>query len=90
MSAPGHEEDAELVLVITRPVAEEVYFVSSLDRFTAHPLRKEGRDTWVWRGKGDESFSYFFLVDGEVDLPECALTVEDDFGEKNCIYVPAL
>jgi hypothetical protein len=35
-------------------------------------------------------FSYFYLVDGEVFLPECTLTESDDFGSRNCVYAPGM
>ena len=86
----GRREAIELELTLTRPVTGEVYFVSSLDQFTAHPARREDVSTWTWRVAGDQPFTYFFLVDGEVVLPDCGLTVQDDFGEKNCVYEPVL
>ena len=33
-------------------------------------------------------FSYFYIVDGVVHVPECKFYEKDDFGSYNCVYVP--
>jgi hypothetical protein len=35
-------------------------------------------------------FSYFYLVDGEVYVPECAFSESDGFGSRNCVFVPGM
>jgi hypothetical protein len=35
-----------------------------------------------------EGFSYFYLVDGRVLVPECAYREDDGFGQGSCIYLP--
>jgi hypothetical protein len=72
------------------PDAAEVLFASSIDRYRFHPARKVTADTWeviVPRGK---NFSYFYLVDKKLALPDCTFTSLDDFGARNCLFVTEL
>ena len=79
-----------LYLYVKRPEARAVYFASSLDDFKVQPARKNGSGTWEVNLPADREFRYFYIADGEVFLPECRMTEKDDFGSKNCLFVPGM
>ena len=68
------------------PDAHEVSLATSLDGFALHPARPAGADLWVVSVKATRDFSYFYLVDGKILIPECPMIEQDDFGGINCIY----
>jgi hypothetical protein len=70
--------------------AKEVFLASSADHFTYHPAIKGSGDVWQVTISLNKEFSYFYIVDGKVTIPDCPNTVLDDFGTKNCFYVSAL
>jgi len=79
-----------LKIYLKMPNAGMVYFASSLDGYELHPAMKHGRDTWIITVKAGAEFSYFYLVDGEVYLPDCRFRENDDFGCENCVYLPGM
>ncbi|MGD1973087.1 MAG: hypothetical protein PVH37_18805 [Desulfobacterales bacterium] len=70
------------------PVARAVAFASSLDGYELHKAEKVGRTRWKVTVSANSEFSYFYLVDGAVHVPDCQFYEKDDFGSRNCIYVP--
>lgn len=66
--------------------AEEIILATSQDNFTYHQARREEKNLWIVRLPLANEFSYFYIVDGQVQLPDCPYTVLDDFGGKNCFY----
>lgn len=70
--------------------AKEIYFASSMDHFYFHPAVKGPEDLWQVTVPLNKEFEYFYIVDGEVTLPDCPNTVLDDFGTKNCLYVSGM
>ena len=70
--------------------AKEIILATSLDNFAYHRARRENNDLWIVHVPIQNEFSYFYIVDGQVKLPECPNSVFDDFGGKNCIYVHAM
>jgi len=81
----------QLEMYIKGPdTAETVLFFSSLDGFQPHTAEKVGNDKWRVSIPGDREFSYFFSVDNEVVVPECEVFEDDDFGSKNCIFIPEM
>jgi hypothetical protein len=68
--------------------AEEVFFASSLDEFRLQPITKNRQGVWVTNTRGDREFQYFYIVDGNVYVPDCRIKEKDDFGASNCIYQP--
>ena len=72
------------------PEAEKVLFASSIDHFTLHPATKTDRDLWQITIARKERFSYFYIIDGSLEIPDCELKVIDDFGAKNCIFSPGM
>ena len=70
--------------------ARDVYFACSLDRFQYRPARRVNADTWKITVPGNLHFSYFYIVDGDVYIPDCRLKESDDFGSENCIFIPGM
>jgi hypothetical protein len=68
--------------------ARQVDFLTSLHHFRPRPSMRIDGDTWVNRVEAGTEFRYFYRIDGEVFLPECNYTENDDFGSENCIFVP--
>lgn len=72
------------------PNAKEIFFASSADHFCCHPAVKGPEDLWQVTVPLNKEFVYFYIVDGEVTLPDCPNTELDDFGTKNCLYVSGM
>ena len=87
--APKHytqlQEDSILLSYENRS-ASEVLFASSIDRFQLHPATRAKGSRWEIRVPMVKEFTYFYLVDSTLTLPDCQLTVFDDFGAKNCFF----
>lgn len=82
------QEEADVVkLYYKNPGAKKVYFASSIDRYRYHPAQTEDNEIWVVTVRAKRDFSYFYIVDGTVALPDCPLMVRDDFGSYNCLYL---
>ena len=79
---------SQICLVVEAPAAKTVAFASSADGFALLPIRRDhgGRYTATMPAAGE--FSYFFVVDGRVYVPECRDREFDDFGGSNCLYHP--
>ena len=84
-----HESQSERVTFYLRaPGAERVEFVSSLDAYNPHRASKLSGSRWAVAVATHAEFRYFYIVDGAVYLPECELYEKDDFGSRNCVFVP--
>ncbi|HOS97845.1 MAG TPA: hypothetical protein PLR71_11275 [Deltaproteobacteria bacterium] len=79
-----------VTLTLRAPHAGTVQFASSLDGFEPHPAVLTGGSVWEVSVPAGSQFSYFYLVDGEVYVPECAFSETDGFGSRDCIYVPGM
>lgn len=67
-----------------------VQFACSTDGYTLHPADRIDSRTWRVRVPAEAEFTYFYLVDGQLFLPDCPMREKDDFGTENCIFVPPL
>lgn len=88
--APKHyiqEDKHSITLYYQHDSAKEVLFASSLDHYQLHPATRVKKNTWKVTVPRKTEFSYFYLVDKTPTLPDCKLTVPDDFGSKNCLFV---
>lgn len=88
--SPIHYTEAKgeyISLYFKQADAEKVIFASSIDQYRYHPAEIVKDDIWGVTVAMQEEFDYFYIVDGVVSLPDCKLTVKDDFGSKNCLYV---
>jgi hypothetical protein len=65
-----------------------VAFASSLDAFNPHLASRVDGWRWVISVAADTEFRYFYIVDGAVYVPECRFYENDDFGSRNCVYMP--
>jgi hypothetical protein len=79
-----------LHLYLKKPGAKTVLFAFSKDSYEPHLALRVNSTTWEVTVPADVEFRYFFIVDGAVFLPSCQFTEKDDFGFKNCIFVPGL
>ena len=70
--------------------AKEVMFASSIDQYNYHPAKIIRDDVWEVTVPLEKEFDYFYIVDGVITLPDCQLSVTDDFGSKNCLFVSGL
>ena len=68
------------------PDAESVVFLSSLDGYESHKVKKSSNETWEISVPAKAEFKYFFIVDGKHFLPDCDLKEFDDFGSENCVF----
>jgi len=69
-------------------IVRRVVFAASLDAYTTHPASKIDGSRWAVSVAADAEFRYFYIVDGAVYVPECRFYEQDDFGSRNCVYVP--
>ena len=89
VGAHYYEKQTDRVTFYLRaPGAEKVEFVSSLDAFNPRGARRLKGSRWAVTVATNSEFRYFYIVDGTVYLPECELYEKDDFGSRNCLYVP--
>ncbi|MBW2061170.1 MAG: hypothetical protein JRI95_06345 [Deltaproteobacteria bacterium] len=79
-----------LYLYLNKSDAVIVYFASSLDGFKLHLAEKKAGSTWAVTLPANRAFTYFYMIDGVHFIPSCRLKQFDDFGSKNCVYVPEL
>jgi len=70
------------------PEARGVAFASSLDAYSPHLASRVDGSRWVVSVAAGSEFRYFYIVDGAVHVPECKFYEKDDFGSRNCVYVP--
>lgn len=80
--------NGQVEVYLEAPRARSVSIVVSGEAFEKVPAARTGFGTWkVTLNRADE-FKYFYLVDGEVFLPECLFKERDDFGADNCVFSP--
>jgi len=82
--------DTRVDLYLRAPDARFVSFACSLDSFTLRPAEKIDGRTWKISVPAGKEFSYFYIVDGRIMVPDCVYCEKDDFGSENCIYVPEM
>jgi hypothetical protein len=84
-----HERQSDRVtFYLKAPGARGVAFASSLDAYSPHLASKVDGSCWVVSVAASSEFRYFYLVDGAVYVPECKFYEKDDFGSRNCVFVP--
>ena len=84
-----HETQSDHVTFYLRaPGAKKVEFVSSLDAYNPHRASRLKDSRWAVIVVPNSEFRYFYIVDGTVYLPKCDLYEKDDFGSKNCVFIP--
>lgn len=84
-----HERQSDRVtFYLIAPGARGVVFASSLDAYSPHLASRIDGTRWVVSVAAGSEFRYFYIVDGSVYVPECRFYENDDFGSRNCLYVP--
>jgi hypothetical protein len=68
--------------------AREVLFSCSLESFGLQRAKKKDGATWEVAVPDGGEFTYFYVIDGKVHLPDCRYREKDDFGAYNCLYKP--
>ena len=89
--AAAHYQERQpgrVTLYLKAPGAEQVEFVSSLDAFNPQRANRLEGSRWAVTVAANSEFKYFYIVDGAVFLPECEFYEKDDFGSRNCVFVP--
>ena len=82
-------DGSNTTLILRRPGAKRVVLACSLDGFSPRPA-KYVDGCWEVTLPANESFKYFYRVDGELFIPDCPMRENDDFGSKTCIYDPQM
>lgn len=91
--ASTHEymvRDSKLYIRLNKPEAKTVEFASSLDGFRLRKAEKLDNSSWQIITTAGIEFSYFYIIDGFLYLPDCKFKERDDFGMENCFYVPGM
>lgn len=83
------EKEADsLTFFLQLPGAARVQFASSVDKYLFHDAVEKKPGIWQVTAPLSPELKYFYVVDGSVYLPECQFKETDDFGSKNCLYLP--
>lgn len=77
-----------IILALHKPFAKNVQFLSSLDGFKVHDAQRDTFGSWKITLPADQNFTYFYRIDGIIYIPDCTFKEFDDFGAKNCLYLP--
>ena len=77
----------EVAFYYKDPEAQEVLFATSHDNYKFLAARETRKHLWEVSVPAENGFTYFYVVDGVITLPNCPYTENDDFGSKNCIYI---
>jgi hypothetical protein len=80
----------QLHIYLKNKEAEKVYLHTSIDEYAPHEVTKDESGLWVAVLPADAELKYFYIIDGEVFIPECRMKEKDDFGSFNCVYIPLL
>lgn len=80
----------EIRIFLMQPEASEVLILTSLNRYTPIPLKRNLSGEWEVYLPENKTFDYFFTVDGTPYTPECRLQQTDDWGGRLCIYSPGI
>lgn len=81
--------DGAIFLYLNKPDAEQVLFACSLDGFKPQTaVNEDGR--WVVSRPSVAPFRYFYVLDGQVYIPNCQMKENDDFGSENCLFDPQM
>ena len=84
-----HEiQSNRVTFYLKSPAAWAVAFASSLDGYQLHKAEKVSHTHWKVTVSANSEFRYFYIVNGAVYVPDCQFYERDDFGSRNCIYVP--
>ncbi|MEW6185391.1 MAG: hypothetical protein AB1585_06590 [Thermodesulfobacteriota bacterium] len=75
-------------LYLKKSDAQKVFFASSIDGFSLHPVKRVFNGIWEITVPTQGEFKYFYVVDGMPFVPACRFNENDGFGSKNCLHLP--
>ena len=75
-------------IYLEKPEAHTVSFASSEDGYKLHQAKKIDSRTWLVTMPVGLEFTYFYVIDGIAYVPSCRFKEKDDFGSKNCVFIP--
>ena len=81
-------QNDRVVLYLKQGGAEQVFLACSVDGYVQRPAHRTARNLWEAAVHTSGEFRYFYIIDGRVYVPPCRFMETDDWGGKNCIYVP--
>ena len=81
-------QDNTVTFYLSLSEAKDVYFAYSIDQYRLHKVQKNKLGIWEFVAPSEFEFSYYYVVDGDIYVPMCEFKETDDFGGKNCIFVP--
>lgn len=85
----GHyfRNDADTVrFYLKAPKAGQVELMASFNGFAPLPAQRACCGAWIVATPNDNSFTYFYRIDGQVSVPDCDVREQDDFGRFNCLF----
>ncbi len=77
-------------LLLSKPFARQVLLFPSSNNFTPLVAVKKKTGYWSVTITNEDHFSYFYMVDNIVYVPDCQIKELDDFGGTNCLYTNKL
>lgn len=80
------QTDDGLVFYLEEPSAAQVELLASFNGFSPLPAARVNPSIWRVTVPSNDSFSYFYRIDGRIHVPDCELKERDDFGQDNCIF----
>ena len=80
----------QVYLYLKDTTSQTAFFASSLDGFQHHPFTRHTKNTWRINLPADQEFTYFYIMDNQLFIPDCPYKEKDDYGSENCIFVPDL
>jgi hypothetical protein len=83
-------ENEQAHLFLKARHAQSVMFASSLEHFQWRSADKIDPQTWRITIPANIPQTYLYLIDGRLFLPECRYQEQDDFGSRNCLYIPGM
>lgn len=81
-----HTDEDAVRIYLKAPRAECVELMASFNGYLPLPAERLRGGTWMVKVSHDDSFAYFYRIDGRVRLPDCEMQEQDDFGQSNCIF----
>lgn len=80
--------NGQVDVYLDAPQAQSVSLVVAGEIFERVPAARTQLGAWKVTLNRAKEFKYFYLVDGNVYLPDCPLRERDDFGANNCVFLP--
>jgi 1,4-alpha-glucan branching enzyme len=79
-------DDNTVRFYLRAPKARHVELIASFNGFAPMHAQRAGCGAWMVEVPNTHSFAYFYLIDGQVRVPDCDVREQDDFGRFNCLF----